>query len=508
MKHVCLLWRTPLAAAVALCAVFLVDRNTGWLTRTRTASNSATHSQPDVTAVLLNWVRLANVAQIVSNLCGASLDGVIKEIVVWNNNFNRPLMDEDFNFTCSKLRIHNSPENLYFQARFIACADASTPYCFIQVFVFFTVGLTSCLTSGEDDDYFVKPEIIRSMRARIDTHDIFHLPPDEVLSGHVLSIDSPSTNITFGFSWLGYGALILRSNAESFLSLLKRIGASEEETKMADNYYSILSNSIPELWTGHPIPLFGGGAFTVGEEGVARNRKHIAAATSYLDRIVTNDFTDAGSVEWPYVSLPLSPPGPRIERSPCFKRSCVLESTILFLPDQFATGTYRTAADLFSREAQLSTALTEQFTSNYVNHPLFRAVDADPSTYFCSFQNAADGDTLIFDLLDSVQHLNWTGVEWLWILNSDMAPVLKASTFSFSSDKRTWVGSAKSVLCATDSSLDGPPSSIVECRVPIEGTSLGNARYFRLQLGRAFALPWRVYETWLHGKEPGLDGEL
>ncbi|KAJ6516076.1 hypothetical protein C8R45DRAFT_796746, partial [Mycena sanguinolenta] len=258
--------------------------------------------QPDITAVLLNWVRLGNVVQIVCNLCGPSLDGAIKDFA---------------ECTCPKLRIHNSPDNLYFQARFIACAEASTPYCFIQ-----------------DDDYLVKPEVIHALRARIDRHDIFHLPPDEVLSSFVLSVDSP--NITFGFSWLGYGALLLRSNAESFLSLLKRVGASAEETKMADNYYAILKNSFPEVWTGHPIPLFGGGDFTVGEEGVARNRKHIAAATRYLDRIVA-DHLAADAASWPYVSLPPSQLLSRLERSPCIERLCVLESTIQFLPESFAT---------------------------------------------------------------------------------------------------------------------------------------------------------------------------
>ncbi|KAJ7368112.1 hypothetical protein DFH08DRAFT_830370 [Mycena albidolilacea] len=483
MKHVCSVWTTLLAVAVAFCA-FWVEINTAWFTQ-KLASYSTPNdpSQPDVTAVLLNWVRLPNVVQIVSTLCAESLDGVIKEIVVWNNNYNRPLVDQDFaNLTCSKLHIHNSVENLYFQARFIACASASTPYCFIQ-----------------DDDYLVKPEIIRSLRARIGTHDIYHLPPDEVLAGHVLSIESPSTNITFGFSWLGYGALLLRSNAESFLSLLKRIGASEEETKMADNYYSILKNSVPEIWTGHPIPLFGGGDFTVGGEGVARNRKHIAAATNYLDQIVA---TDAGSDAWPYVSLPSSPVEPQVERSPCLGRSCVLESTLQSLPDAFATAeaTRRTAMELFAREAQLSPVLTPQFTSNYVNHALSRAVDADPKTFFRSFQNATEGDTLVFDMLDNVRQLNWTGVEWLWLVDSDMAPILKASTVSFSPDKRSWVESSGSVSCI--------PYSVqprtLECRIPIEGASIGTARYFRLRLEKTFLLPWRIYETRLQSNGSGL----
>lgn len=33
----------------------------------------------------------------------------------------------------SRLRIVNSPENLYFQARFIACSNATFNYCFVQV---------------------------------------------------------------------------------------------------------------------------------------------------------------------------------------------------------------------------------------------------------------------------------------------------------------------------------------------------------------------------------------
>ncbi|KAJ7276211.1 hypothetical protein B0H12DRAFT_1084165 [Mycena haematopus] len=487
MKHICSFWRTLLAAAVALFAVSWV-RNTGW--RSRTGNYATANLQPDVTAVLLNWVRLGNVVRIVCNLCGPSLDGVIKDIVVWNNNYNRPLLDEDFaNCTCPKLRIHNSPENLYFQARFIACAEASTQYCFIQ-----------------DDDYLVKPEIIRSLRARIDTHDIFHLPPQEVLSGHVLSIDS--TNITFGFSWLGYGALLLRSNAESFLSLLGRIGASAEETKMADNYYSILKNSFPEIWTGHPIPLFGGGDFTVGEEGVARNRKHIAAATSYLDQIVTSHLTP-DTESWPYISPPPPPQEPRLERSPCLERLCVLESALRFLPESFATATDRTAADLFSREARLLPTLTEEFTSNYIDHSLFHAVDADPSTFFRSFRNATEGDTLVFDILDSVQHLNWTGVEWLWLVDSDMALVLRASKFYFSADKSTWVESAGSVSCIPYSAQSHVTSSSgLECCVPIEGAAINSARYFRIELEKTFTFPWRMYETWLRGGESGPDVEF
>jgi len=419
----------------------------------------------------------------VSVLCGEQLDDVLKEIVVWNNNYMRPLVYDDFvdsNCSLSKLQIYNSPENLYFQARFIACANASTAYCFIQ-----------------DDDYLVNPEIIHSLRARIASSDIFLLPPDESLSSHLLSINSPSTNITFGFSWLGYGSLILRRNAESFLELLERIGASVDEKKMADNYYSILRNRFPEIWFGHPIPLFAGGAFTVGAEGVARNRQHIAEATNYLDTIITVSANQSsGNNEFPYVSM--SGPRQESEYSPCLGRSCVLESTIKSISELRGTDTYKTAGELFSREAELSALLTEDFISNYLNFPLSNAVDSNPNTSFRSAWNAAKGDTLVLDTLASAQKNNLADAEWMWLVDVDTTDTLKSSIFSFSADKMTWMESSGSVSCSTSLLQDGVEPS--ECRVVMHGPSLESARYFRLNLEEAKPMPWRIYETWLLSK--------
>ncbi|KAJ7507651.1 hypothetical protein B0H11DRAFT_1967922 [Mycena galericulata] len=479
-----------LAIAVALCSILMLDK---WSTPNFFRQNSIpaelypstgspdSQSAADVTAVLLNWVRLPNVVQIVTVLCGAQLDGLIKEVVVWNNN-PQPLADDDFmkcNCSPSKLRIHNSPENLYFQARFLACSNTSTAYCFIQ-----------------DDDYLVDPEVIQNMRARIDTHDIFLLPPDEVLSSHLLTINSPSTKITFGFSWLGYGALILRSHAESFLALLERLGASQEATNMADNYYSILRNSLPELWTSAPTPLFGGGAFTIGEEGIARNRKHIAAAAEYLDAIAADRHTN--SPEWPYVSLGSFPPKPELERSPCKKTVCVLESNVKSFPDMFAKDMYRTAGEIFSRETQLSKTLTEEFTSAYVNFPLSNAVDTNPNTSYRSIWNAAPGDTLVLDIFDRVPETTRNGVEWVWIVDAGTARLLRASLYSYSSDKLFWAESPRNVSC-TPYSRDTAPAALEECRIWM---TLDHARYFRLQFLEAnLMLPWGIYETWLHVKE-------
>ena len=48
--------------------------------------------------------------------------------------------------------------------------------------------------------------------------------------------------------------------------------------KMADNYFAILSNRVPEIWFDQGIELAGGQPFTVGVEGDERNNRHIVSA--------------------------------------------------------------------------------------------------------------------------------------------------------------------------------------------------------------------------------------
>ena len=80
------------------------------------------------------------------------------------------------------------------------------------------------------------------------------------------------------FAWLGHGAIMHRSQAEDFLSLLYQLNVTNEELKMADNYFSILSNTPAEVWFDQGIELGGGQPFTVGTEGESRNRRHIVSS--------------------------------------------------------------------------------------------------------------------------------------------------------------------------------------------------------------------------------------
>ena len=144
---------------------------------------------------------------------------------------------------------------------------------------------------SQDDDYLIQAGIIRSLRARLasslEPHTIHLLPPHEHLSSSLREIHvskpDPSylADIHTSFAWLGHGAMMHRSQAEDFLSLMRYLRASPDEMKMADNYFTILSNRVPEIWFDQSFGLGGGNAFTVGDEGHQRNAKHIVRPSPF-----------------------------------------------------------------------------------------------------------------------------------------------------------------------------------------------------------------------------------
>jgi hypothetical protein len=58
---------------------------------------------------------------------------------------------------------------------------------------------------------------------------------------------------------------------------LSYLNVSEDEMKMADNFYTVLSNTVQEIWFDQGVELGGGEAFTIGLQGVERNRKYIVS---------------------------------------------------------------------------------------------------------------------------------------------------------------------------------------------------------------------------------------
>lgn len=135
----------------------------------------------------------------------------------------------------------------------------------------------------QDDDYLVQPEVIRNLHFYFSqdsaAHSIHLLPPHEHLLARLRIFTAQNGSLTTAFAWLGHGTYLRRSAAKDFLDLLRVLDVTDDEKKMADNYFTILANSpkMGEIWFDHGIELGGGQAFTVGTEGDDRNDRHIVS---------------------------------------------------------------------------------------------------------------------------------------------------------------------------------------------------------------------------------------
>lgn len=70
-----------LVVLVISILVVLINHNEN----SKTLSNSL-NGELNTTVVILNWSRIANVKQIISNVCDHLLDDTVANIIIWNNN--------------------------------------------------------------------------------------------------------------------------------------------------------------------------------------------------------------------------------------------------------------------------------------------------------------------------------------------------------------------------------------------------------------------------------------
>ncbi|KAI0363627.1 hypothetical protein BV20DRAFT_1031042 [Pilatotrama ljubarskyi] len=465
----------------------------------------------DTTAVVLNWSRFPNVLLIASLLCGPWLDNTIAQVFIWNNHFKRLTYEDMKNTGCprSKLRIHNAPANLLFQARFLACAQANTPYCFIQ-----------------DDDYLVRSEIIQTLRARIAesgaTGAIHLLPPHEHLSTSLREIhvkapdESHLSAIHTSFAWLGHGTILRRSEAQQFLSLMRYLNASSDEMKMADNFFTILSNRVPEVWFDQGFELGGGQPFTVGSEGDERNRNYTLRATRYLESLthcgrascdVPGSDTEQSRPSPPYVTLDRSYVPARRTRAACRGTACALDTNIRLLPDD-ATHAAANPSDILTLESHNAETLGESGKHNYLQYPPSNAVDMKADTVFRSLSHAVQGDTISLDVLTDISDAReWTTVELVWLVDSATEDTLKACTFEWSSDNVIWNAAEQRPMCystSREAAVEDRQLPLRECSVQmLFGSSAlhlrATGRYFRARLKEDIPERWVVAEVWLRG---------
>ncbi|KAH8835570.1 hypothetical protein DL96DRAFT_1574775 [Flagelloscypha sp. PMI_526] len=378
------------------------------------------HNAPhrDTTVVLLNWSRFPNVQRIVNSLCH-ELDDFLEGIIVWNNNPSQDVTKQDFAPNCrALLTIFNSPSNEFFKARYLACASTSSDYCFFQ-----------------DDDFLVQPSVIRTMRASNTKllSPIYLAPPHEAMTSRLRTVIVGETVHT-SMAWLGYGSLVSKSAVLEFLELMNSLNMTEEEQKMADNYFSILKNELPEVWTVVPpmlTELGGGQAFTVGSDGDKRNAIHMLKAAAYLDNILKSGTPKSSFVHM----LPEISHNPYVLRTPCANNTCLVEFSQA--RPSISGIQPRGAQDILNLEESQMNRVSVHWMENTLVKSLSHAVDGDLHSAFQSPVDVDLGDMLLFRLLGSLNspkaitiHTEFTTAE-----------VLVNSVWEISDDCLLWVSS-------------------------------------------------------------------
>ncbi|KAG6332067.1 hypothetical protein ID866_7021 [Astraeus odoratus] len=407
------------------------------------------HGSPGVTAIILNWSRLSNVVRIASLLCGEFLRDTVAEVLIWNN----------------------SPQELTYA----------------------------------DDDFLVLPQIIRILRDRIEQSPqtaIHLLPAHQHLSSRLHTLITPS-GVHTGFAWLGYGAMLSQKQASDFVALLRHLNMPQENVDMADNYFTILSNQIPEIWFDHGIELAGGQPFTVGLEGHERNKRHIRNACAYLDQLAPVIQDDSYLPTAPevasFVKATTDTTEWLINRTPCLGSSCFLETNIRLLRDDILTSP--AATDLFHLGERRLNLIGRDAISNYTEYPIASAVDGIPMTEFRS-PSCKPGEYVMLDMLSIISAQN-TVIELVFLIPRHNEQILRNCAFQSSADGDVWVPSSYSLVCRDTPIFDAAVLDsqllvdvLIECSI-----QMNEGRFFMALLDRDAPVAWTISEVWLRTGE-------
>jgi hypothetical protein len=352
----------------------------------------------------------------------------------------------------------------------------------------------------------VRPEIIKSLYGRIyeaSTVSSIHIqPPDELLTSELRTIRVNDILHTT-FAWLGYGTIIHRRRAVEFLKLLDMLEATEDERKMADNYFTILSNEVPERWFDPGIPLGGGQPFTVGQEGEDRNNRHIVRATELLQSISEMDEDLRNKL--PYLSLQRDPDSMLSEsashrttsRAPCHETSCIFETSIALVPDNVSHQSVAVGDEpnmILNLEKQRREALGLKRIDSYIRYPPSNAVDGDIGTAFRSPENAKEGDWIGVNLLATRHYASFNLVV---LVDKATHSILGKAIFEISEDGSTWVNHFAKMTCSdhelkAEYSAGPSDSGLRRC---VFGAENVHVQSVRLRILGSTNENWGIYEV-------------
>ncbi|KAF9583848.1 hypothetical protein BGW38_008340 [Lunasporangiospora selenospora] len=330
------------------------------------------------TAVLLSWERFDSLKEIVDHLCPYPM---FKEIMIWNNKIDVHLEEKMFN--CPKVRMFNSPNNMFFVARYMACAMASSPYCYFQ-----------------DDDW--KILYLRSMYSNFLRFPQFlHTDTNSdvwSLTNWRWCFFEDEVNLHACFSWLGTGALATRESVVNFLKQASVTEMDPLEFAYGDMYYSTFLNQVPYQLENHLVELVDPLkdekiAFSAGVSGKVRNKLYMHKAVKKLwDGLSEkNPIFEKEELHPTYLE--------RDVRSPCADDRCLILSNKHPFPD-VRMFRYRPYIDITESEK-----IHQQYedVSRYVQFPFSKAVDGLDNTAYKSTQPIVKGDYIGLDMLVSVE---------------------------------------------------------------------------------------------------------
>ncbi|CAI2170869.1 10585_t:CDS:2 [Funneliformis geosporum] len=332
-----------------------------------------TEGDGESTAILLNWNRLDNIKIIVKHLCQYS---IFKEIFIWNNNVDIHLSDPMFVDThCNKIRYYNSPGNMYFIARYLACSMATTKYCYFQ-----------------DDDWINKyPRSMYSNFLRFP--NLIHTDTNAdvySLTNWKWCFFNEDINLHSCFSWVGTGAFTSREYVIKFLKMTSETEMSSLEFRYGDTYFTTYMNQVPYQLENPLFELPQENGFSSTGEGRIRNKLYMHQALirlyNYLSlrANLTTEDTEFSPTLYE-----------RDVRSPCYNDKC------LFLTNKHSFPSIKSFKYLPYINISESERLHSSFfnTHHFISHPYSNAVDHDNFTTWISQDVIKKDDYIGLDVL-------------------------------------------------------------------------------------------------------------
>ena len=446
------------------------------------------HINNRVTVVLMSWKRPENIIKLLSYF--ADIEHV-SEVVVWNNNVDKPLRNLRFDKARYSLIVHNSPLNLNTLGRWTACAELATnPLCFFI-----------------DDDFLptmFKHLLMSYNRAPNTLHAATN--PITFFNNLRWGIEDSERGIHTSFSWVGSGSIVSRKMASEFVK--KTVVLSEKDRNVCDNAFSYFTNQYPsQMMAQLDIGDLGqDNAFSVGKvldelqeariraiEALVRNRQKwypdipntlpkapVMAAHSTQPIVLITNKRQLNTSPSPLQAIHQSSFWQFIYKTgeiEIFKRKLCMDSNCVWRND-YCMNNDRTKCTDF----QISRIPTRKELNSVWDHSALAAVDSNFNTFW-EIPSVSSGDYFTLDLLDIVD---------IGTINLIASHEVKELLVHLSGDGINWhpynfIGRIKMTACNHTS--EPPCANII---LPLDGFL---ARYVKFVAEWQFDQPLRIWEV-------------